>query len=396
MKILYHCPEYYYRHGGRTHARGFFSALKKLSAVSQAFLHPKDDPQAAQHGAEQPIAGRGKLWFLPPTLRQVIQFFVPRSSLTTALIDEIKLNGIDALVVRTGVRQPSLGRIKSVCPDTTICLEVNSAYFDEALPGLPLRSVFQQWEVRRFRSADAIVVVSTYLKDYLEKRGLHPDKIIVNHNGVDVQAMDIAHVSDVRDQYHIPRSAFVIGYVGGMETFRRLPEVIGYIAKLRSLCGNDIYFMIVGDGDDMSAVRAAVDAERGALGDAVKLLGWRDHAEIPRFLATFDIAIFPFTNAYCSPLKLFEYLAAGVPSIGPDTPAVREVFGDGTHLKLVKQDGTNFVDTIIEMKENPELRERLRDCGRELILDRYTWEKNAERVVEHIHNVRNAGKRRCG
>ena len=137
----------------------------------------------------------------------------------------------------------------------------------------------------------------------------------------------------------------------------------------------------------MVAVQAAIEADRDVLQDAVTCVGWREHSEIPKFLAAFDVAIFPFTNAYCSPLKIFEYLGAGVPTIGPDTPAVREIFSDGVHLKLAKQDGSNFIAAVLELKADPQLRKKLSANGQKLVRTEYTWEKNAERVVTHIQDA---------
>jgi len=387
VKILYYCPEYYCSHGGRTHARGFYGALKQLPAVSKSFLYPNSDFPEDLKNIRTETSSRGKLWFLPPTVRRIVQFFIPRPSLTRELLNEIQTNECDALVIRTGARQPTIRQIKKACPYTSVCLEVNSAYFDESFPDLPLRAVFQKWEVKRFDRADAIVVVSSYLRTYLVERGISPEKILVNQNGVDAEALDWIGSNGIRDEYGIPKDAFVIGYIGGMETFRRLPEVIAYIANLRRAGNDDIYFLIVGDGKDMPAVRAAIEAERDVLYDAVKLTGWQDHSKIPGFLATFDIAIFPFTNPYCSPLKLFEYLAAGVPTIGPDTPAVKEVFEDGVHLKVVKQDGSDFVNTILELKDNPEFRAELGAGGKQLVLNEYTWKKNADRVVRFVQSM---------
>ena len=99
--------------------------------------------------------------------------------------------------------------------------------------------------------------------------------------------------------------------------------MIAYIADLRRAGNDDIHFLIIGDGTDMPGVQAAIEADRDVLEDAVKCFGWLEYSEVPKHLATFDLAIFPFTNAYCCPLKLFEFLAAGVPTIGPETPAVR-------------------------------------------------------------------------
>jgi glycosyltransferase involved in cell wall biosynthesis len=388
MRILYYCPEYYCRHGGRTHARGFFGALDNLPSVSASFLYPKRDMRESLRNNSDKKSPREKLWFLPHSVRQVIRFFKPKRSLTRALIHAINTNSCDVLVVRTGMMQPSFRKIKEECPDTFICLEINSAYFDESLPGMLFRSLFQQWEVTRFNQADAMEVVSSYLKTYLEIRGVSTEKILVNHNGVNVEAVNRTVLNDIKEQYDIPKDAFLIGYIGGMEAFRRLPVVISHVAKIRRAGHDDVYFIIVGDGADMSAVRAAIKAEQNILGQSVKLAGWQDHSEIPGFLAAFDIAIFPFSNAYCSPLKLFEYLGAGVPSIGPDTPAVREVFKDGVHLKLVKQDGNNFVSTVLEMKNDPQLRVKLSKNGRQLVLNEYTWERNAERVVGFIRHLR--------
>ena len=387
--MLYYCPEYYCHHGGRTHARGFFGALQGLSSVSQCSLYPKSAPQSKLQNSPRLRQPRGRLWFLPSTARKIVGFFMPRHELTSALISELDANRCDALIVRTGGRLPTIRKIKKARPNTVICLEINSAYFDESFSDLLLRPIFQKWEVMRFSRADSIVVVSSYLKSYLIDKGIPSEMILVNQNGVKAEAIDLTGVHDVKNEYGIPENAFVIGYVGGMETFRRLPEVIRYIAKLRRTGNDDLYFIIVGDGADMPAVKAVIEAERDILDGVVKLAGWQDQSELPKFLKTFDLAIFPFTNDYCSPLKLFEYLGAAIPTIGPATSTVREVFEDGVHLRLVKQDGSDFISTVLEMKADPQLRTRLSNNGRRLVLSEYTWQKNAERVVAHIQSVRN-------
>jgi len=388
MKILYYCPEYHARHGGRTHARGFFGALKYLPSVSESFLVPKSNSHSDVQNAINKKPHRGKLWMFPRNLQRMVRFFRPRPDLTRILISELRAHGCDALIIRTGISQPTIRDIKKACPGTTICLEINSLIVEEVFPELPLRRILERWEAGRYNQADAIVVVSSYLKTSLEKYQICREKILVNQNGVNREAIDIAGLSGVREQYGIPKAAFVIGYIGGMETFRRLPEVIGYIADLRRAGNDDIYFLIIGDGKDMPAVQAAIEADQDVLEDAVRCFGWLEYSEVPRYLATFDLAIFPFTNAYCSPLKLFEYLGAGVPTIGPDTPAVREVFEDGVHLKLVKQDGSDFVSNVLALKNNPQLRTELADSGKQLVLNEYTWERNAEKVVEHIQSRR--------
>ena len=55
---------------------------------------------------------------------------------------------------------------------------------------------------------------------------------------------------------------------------------------------------------------------------------------------------------------------------------------------MIKQDGSNFVSTVLEMRADPKLGTELSRNGRQLVLDEYTWEKNAERVISHIQRVR--------
>jgi glycosyltransferase involved in cell wall biosynthesis len=387
MRVLYYCPEYYCRHGGRSHARGFYGALQDNPHVSKSFLYPKTAPQANSGHGDKRTATREKLRFLPSAARQVIRFFKPKLELTSEIISEIKANSCNVLIIRTGFRLPIVRKIQKACPGVTVCLEINSAFFDESFPGIPLRSVLQKLEVMQFRRADAIVVVSSYLKSYLEDRGIASDKILVNQNGVNEKTIGLSGVGNVKQDYDIPENAFVVGYVGGMETFRRLPEVVGFFAELRRYGHDDLYFLIAGDGVDMQAVKDAVEADKEVLGDSVKLAGWQEQSELPRFLNTFDLAIFPFTNDYCSPLKLFEYLGAGIPTIGPDTSAVREIFEDGVHLKLVKQDGSNFISAVIGMIADPESSADLGKNGQRLVLSQYTWKQNAERVIKHIQSV---------
>lgn len=389
MRILYYCPEFYGHHGGRAHARGFYSALGTISPVSETFLYPKSDTSnRTQISRNTNCYYRDRLWFLPQAARRIFRFFRPKHKLTSELIDQINEHGCDVLIIRTGMTLPTLEKVKKACPDTLVCLEINAAFFDEAFPSLPLKFAFQRMEVSLYKPADAFVVVSAYLKDYLERFDLPPEAILVNQNGYDARAIKHVGTNDVREEYGIPGDAFLMGYVGGMEVFRRLPEVIEYVADLRSAGSDDIYFLIVGDGEDMPAVRSVLTKNQSALGDAVKIVGWREHAEISKFLDAFDLAIFPFTNAYCSPLKLFEYLGAGLPTVGPDTSAVREIFDDGVHLKLIKQDGSNFVSTVLELKNSLPLRKSLGIKGQQFVSTNYTWEDNARRVIEHIQSIR--------
>ncbi len=391
MKVLYYCPEYYCNYGARTHAHGFFHALEKLPSVSECFLYPKGSSENDTKESIGKKQSQGKLGFLPNTLRILVRYFLlPRSALNKALVEKIHLHKCDVLVMRTNMGPPDYQRIKKSCPDAFICLEINGIGFHEKIPNMPMKSFFHRWAVYKFNQADAISVVSSDLKSYLVRYGMSPNKILVNQNGVPVEIINQIKKTNLRQQLNIPENAIVLGYIGGMEPFRKLPMMVRLFAEMRRKGHKDIYMVIVGDGADMSVLKETIQNETDVLDGAIKCVGWQEHSEVPKFLSIFDIAIFPFTNDYCSPLKLFEYLGAGLPVIGPDTSTVRHIFEDGVHLKLAKQDGSDFINTILELKNNPALRKTLGENGKKLVMEEFTWEKNAQRVVDHIQLIRNS------
>lgn len=390
MKILYYCEEYHCHHGGRTHAREFFAALPQVPVITYTEVMP-DERELQQDRPSNQARPIGKMRFLPRSTRNFIRCFLPRIDLAQDIENRVQRKNIDFLLIRTFYqRNLMLGRLKRQLPNTIIGVEINAAYFDENFPNIWLKSFWQYIEVQRYKLADAIIVVSSYLKDYLVGWGVPEDKICVNQNGVNPEHFRLSQIKRevLRNKYAIPLDAFVLGYVGGMESFRRLPDVIETFAAMRRKGNTKLFLLLVGDGNDMPAVKAVIEKNKDVLQNAISCLGWQRYAVVPEIMSTFDIAIMPFTNPYCSPLKLFEYLAMGIPTVGPDTPAVREVVQDRVHLRLVSQQEPLFEEIIEELQQSADLRESLAKEGQRYILENYTWEKNAERVIRHLAHVR--------
>lgn len=87
----------------------------------------------------------------------------------------------------------------------------------------------------------------------------------------------------------------------------------------------------------------------------VVFAGPRPHAELPAWLAHCDVALIPFLdNAHTRgslPLKLWEYLAAGLPVVATDLPNFRELARQGT--LRVARDGAGFVEAVRGALDEP-------------------------------------------
>src|SRR5690606_3433789 len=125
------------------------------------------------------------------------------------------------------------------------------------------------------------------------------------------------------------------------------------------------------------------------LTNSVSITGWVNHNEIPDYLSKIDIAIHHSANPYMSPLKIFEYMAMGLPVIGPDIPSVREIFINGEDILLVDQKSSDLSEKMMYLIKNDSERIRIAESGREKIIQKYGWDTNVETILSVMQNKLN-------
>jgi glycosyltransferase involved in cell wall biosynthesis len=142
------------------------------------------------------------------------------------------------------------------------------------------------------------------------------------------------------------------------------------------------------------ALRARV-IERGAasdLGGRFSLIPNVPPPEIMRSLneATIGLALdFPVpARLGALPIKLFEYMAAGLPIVGADLPNIRQVIEDARCGVLVEPgNAAAFADAICELVENPTRARALGESGLAAFRDRYNWESEVAPLTTLYHSV---------
>src|SRR5204863_4477838 len=112
------------------------------------------------------------------------------------------------------------------------------------------------------------------------------------------------------------------------------------------------------------------------------------HEEIPRYLGVMDVALAPYPaleDFYYSPLKLFEYMAAGKAVVASNTGQVAQIIHHGvTGLLYEPGDRAGLLRCLRELRRNPALRQELGRNARRAC-EAFTWERNAARVLEWVH-----------
>jgi glycosyltransferase involved in cell wall biosynthesis len=387
MKILYCNTALNAAFGGGTHAKEVYQALKHMPDVVVQ-CHPEliDGNSNVHQQRRTWHASWSK--HLPFWVFLAWQLWIKDHKPTIHPgLEKHKDSWI--VFIRPNLRVRLLGYIKKLPRAKFLCAEVNSIVCEEIPQWLPWRRLWVKHEIRELKKADLIMVVSSYLKQRLVAHGIPEYKILVNHNGVNPAVFDQqrhARNEKIRDSWGVPPDGFVFGYVGGMETFRKLPQVVKTFGVF-AMDQPNAYLVVIGAGADLDAVKRTREHYPANIRNQIHIAGILPYDQVADSMACFDCAIFPFSNPYGSPQKIFEYLAMGLPVLGPEVPAVTEVFKDRTHMRLTKQDGSNLAALFKEMIENQKLNQQMAARGCKLVLDHFTWDANAKRLVQFFEKT---------
>jgi glycosyltransferase involved in cell wall biosynthesis len=264
-----------------------------------------------------------------------------------------------------------------------LLLEVNSPMVDEmrhlGLLRLPRRA--ERTERTVLGGADAVLAVSQVLAEVLVARGARREHTHVIHNGAVLERHGAAAReagAARRTAQGWPPGAFVLGFVGYMRPWHRLDLVLEVMSRpgFEQLC-----LCLVGRGPALQELMTT--ATRTGLAARVRAVGEVAAAELPAAVAGFDAALIPAINAYASPLKLFDSLAAGVPTLAPDQPNLRELVRHGVDGLLFEPGSADGLAAALrQLVADPACARRIGEAGRKSLVDRaWTWAGNAARVA---------------
>jgi glycosyltransferase involved in cell wall biosynthesis len=219
-------------------------------------------------------------------------------------------------------------------------------------------------------------------------RALGADRVLVAHDGFRLARFaNLPARSDARAALGIPADAFVIGYVGRLQTMgmpKGLDTLVDAIA-LASEDGAAVDLLLVGGPDEgIAGVRQQWQA-RGLAAERLRAVGQVPPEAVPQYLAAMDVGAMPLPWTehfayHASALKLFEYMAAGCAVLASDLPSVVEVVHDGKSALLAPPgDAEAFAHAIRRLRDDPDLRARLAHQA-QADAPQYSWSARAARI----------------
>ena len=270
--------------------------------------------------------------------------------------------------------------------DVPLVLEVNAPLVEEQREqrGLSLPRVAEEAQRWIFSRADELVVVSRWLQEYASAHGAARERVTVVPNAADPDLFRPRHEPSARRSRLGWEGCTVLGFVGAMKPWHGVDTLVTALAELDAP-RSGFRLLLVGDGPELAATRARVQTL--GLESAVHFTGSVPHHEIPEWLAAVDIAVAPYAAgapAYFSPVKLFEYMAMGLPVVCARLGQTEELIAHGRTGWLYDADRPGaLADTVRRLERDPDARRAAGAAGRTRVLGEHTWQRNAD-VVEGL------------
>lgn len=247
-------------------------------------------------------------------------------------------------------------------------------------------------ELLNLHRADVIVVVSGVMKEELVQRGIVPEKILVNPNGVDPEKFHPDVSGDpVREKWNL-KNKRVIGFIGTFGPWHGVEVLVKALERLwkkRADLKENTRALLIGGGPLLDDVQASIQAS--AFHENFILTGVVPQSEAPQYLAACDLLVASHvpnpdgSRFFGSPTKLFEYMAMGKGIVASDLEQIGEVLKHGETAWLVKpgdvEDLARGIETLLD---RPDLAEKMGRTARQEAASRYTWKEHTRKIIEKL------------
>ncbi len=268
----------------------------------------------------------------------------------------------------------------------TIFLKIPTVY-DAHHPAV--NSIAEQM-LKSFLRSDYLIRLSTNsagLAELYRGYGIKDDKIVVAHNGVDIDNLKYLSKAEARKITKLPNKAKIVLYSGniykgrGIET---LMDVAGLI--------NDLLFVIVG-GEEHDIIHYRELLKNKKINN-FRFIGFVKQEEVFYYLLSADVLVMPYTMSmtiksgtvasdFTSPIKLFEYMASGRVIVASAIPSVKEILNDQNSILVEPGSAEALADGISLALRDMEKTNLLSNRAVEDVKN-YTWDERARKILHNI------------
>ena len=235
------------------------------------------------------------------------------------------------------------------------------------------------WKITRYNldKSDVITTVSPSLVERLKNFGFEARLIT---NGVNTKYFKPMDAKEGKRMLGLSKDCFVIGFIGSIEWWYSLDEVIRTLPEILHYNEN-VKLLIVGSSlfTDYEIKLKNLTREL-RIEDKVIFAGVVEYLDLPKYISAMDVCLIPLApplwRNIALPDKFFEYSACGKPILLTPIPDVMKIGGE--HLFTYK-DRSDFIEKVRYIMDNP--REYKID------IEEYDWQNKAKEFEELLEEL---------
>lgn len=188
----------------------------------------------------------------------------------------------------------------------------------------------------------------------------------------------------LRRRLGLPLDAVIVVFAGSFRPWHGVHVLEAAARRLRER--RDVFFVLAGG------------PERGSPSDYHgRRLGRVPYEEMPDVIAAADVGVAPYDTTrlaqlrlgfYWSPLKIFESMACGLPTLTIPRPPLTELLRDGVEgLFFREADPEDLARQLLKLADDASLRCRLGASARERVVERYSWARHCEQLETVLEGI---------
>ena len=263
-------------------------------------------------------------------------------------------------------------------------LGMRTVYEAHVVPAGPGRAVIRA--LARSGSLTLVVAMTSHILERLVSLGVPRSKSVVEPDAVDLALFrELPPVGECRRRVGLEGDGPIVGYVGRFNTLgleKGIPELIRAMAGLP----DGVRLLCVGGPMDVVPAYRELALQHGIVPERLMFRDRVAPTEVPLWIGACDVVTIPwprteFSAFFTSPMKLFEYMAAGRPIVASDLPALRDVLVPERNSLLVEPgDPVSLAAAIGRLLADRALAGQLRDAALQDVR-RHTWRGRAESIL---------------
>jgi glycosyltransferase involved in cell wall biosynthesis len=359
--------------GGSVHVAAVARGLAALGHEIHALVTPGDGPFPAGPvdwiAMTPPLGAKELRWARTRRVRTLARRIRP-----DAVIERYYNFGGEGIAAGKAVGATTVLEVNAPVIDHAGSLK---ARIDRALLFQPMR----RWRERICAQADIIVTPTAAILPSSTPRS----RILELEWGADTDLF----TPDAPGQAAFERPAPVVAiFTGAFRSWHGAIHLARAIRELRARGRRDIGAVFVGDGPELDKVRAEAARLEG-----VVFTGAIPHDAMPATLRAADVGVAPFDvgahpalslGFYWSPLKIFEYMASGLPVVAPAIDRIPSLVEHDREGLLYDPSSTGALAAALERLADPGIRRSLGAAARDRAVREYSWRAHCQRLEKRL------------